>query len=235
MSVQADLCAELEPLLDSYHDNELDAGERQRVDLHLSSCQVCTGRLSSIKQLVGSLQRMPRLNLPDDFMDKLESRTKQAEQPSNVVQGPWRAWAGVGLAATAAIILLCLTFAARGPQVAETPKTQPAPQIPAPNQPSVATTAADSTAKPGPAPQAIVATQPNQLPAPGPVRTVAPEQAPASNNHKPDKAPAPAQDNHTQQQYSYAIAELPDPSRNSSFDDDLGIDTDEDGLYAINI
>lgn len=57
-------CLEITPLLDGFHDNELPESEKQVVLKHLPTCEKCRGRLGEIESLVGSLRSLPRLEMP---------------------------------------------------------------------------------------------------------------------------------------------------------------------------
>jgi hypothetical protein len=57
-------CLEITLLLDSFHDNELPENEKQLVLKHLPTCERCQGRLGEIESLVGALRSLPRLEMP---------------------------------------------------------------------------------------------------------------------------------------------------------------------------
>jgi len=52
-------CDNVREWLSPYLDDELDAGERQRVTSHLESCQACREELDSLRKTVSLVRRMP--------------------------------------------------------------------------------------------------------------------------------------------------------------------------------
>lgn len=250
MSVQADICSQLEPLLDSYHDNELDAGERQRVEAHLADCQLCTARLQDIGRLVASLKSLPPVESKPDFdafMQRVEAASQSTQTNKKVIAGPWPLAAAV--AAAAAVALLVLTFWARAPQLATNPpesSQSPAPVVaenPTTTQPKVPAAPETNPVEHNVTKQGQESPIKTAFTSPAAVSTSHQEplvtgksSATNSNVSEPGKQksePAQPQQRDSARQHSVEIAELPDP--NTSFNDDLGLETDEDGLYAINI
>lgn len=57
-------CLEIAPLLDAFHDGELPESEKPAVSSHLLTCEKCQGRLREIESLVVSLRNLPRLEMP---------------------------------------------------------------------------------------------------------------------------------------------------------------------------
>lgn len=64
-------CTDIEPLLDAFHDGELDSAERQSIEKHLAACQVCPSKLAEIGRLVTSLRSLPELKPTKDFADAI--------------------------------------------------------------------------------------------------------------------------------------------------------------------
>jgi anti-sigma factor RsiW len=60
-------CEEISPMLDAYHDGELDQSERAGVASHLSSCGKCQSKLGEIGNVVSSLKSLPRMQMPRDL------------------------------------------------------------------------------------------------------------------------------------------------------------------------
>lgn len=52
-------CDLIRELLSPYIDDELDSGERQRVDSHLESCQSCREEFDSIRKTISLVQSIP--------------------------------------------------------------------------------------------------------------------------------------------------------------------------------
>jgi anti-sigma factor RsiW len=67
MSQLSFTCEEISPMLDAYHDGELDQSERSGVASHLSLCGKCQAKLSEIGNVVSSLKNLPRLQMPHDL------------------------------------------------------------------------------------------------------------------------------------------------------------------------
>jgi anti-sigma factor RsiW len=57
-------CLEITQLLDGFRDNELPESEKQAVLTHLPTCEKCQGRLREIESVVASLRSLPRLEMP---------------------------------------------------------------------------------------------------------------------------------------------------------------------------
>jgi anti-sigma factor RsiW len=60
-------CEEISPMLDAFHDGELDQSEHAGVTLHLSLCGKCQAKLSEIGNVVSSLKSLPRMQMPRDL------------------------------------------------------------------------------------------------------------------------------------------------------------------------
>ncbi len=60
-------CMEIQYLLSSYLDGELDEGERQTVESHLSSCPSCRHGLESLRNTVNLLHSMPEVQSEKSF------------------------------------------------------------------------------------------------------------------------------------------------------------------------
>src|SRR5277367_2236110 len=67
MSLHSLTCEDISPLLDAYHDGELDKAERNSVASHLSSCPECQAKLIEIESVVSSLKNLPRLQMSRDL------------------------------------------------------------------------------------------------------------------------------------------------------------------------
>lgn len=89
MNEKQSLCIDIEPLLDAYRDKELDVVEQTSVSAHLVSCLSCQGKLADIEKIVGALKELPRLELKIDYADDLDKLLTKA-QPAKVLAPP--AW-----------------------------------------------------------------------------------------------------------------------------------------------
>jgi anti-sigma factor RsiW len=67
-------CNQIRPLLDAYHDNELEAGERAIVEAHLRICDACRRGLAGISFVVDSMGKLPAVKLKRDLSGAIESR-----------------------------------------------------------------------------------------------------------------------------------------------------------------
>jgi anti-sigma factor RsiW len=67
MSLHSITCEDISPLLDAYHDGELDKAERDNVAGHLTSCPSCQSKLVEIESVVSSLKNLPRLQITHDL------------------------------------------------------------------------------------------------------------------------------------------------------------------------
>jgi anti-sigma factor RsiW len=78
-------CSKIVPLLDAFHDGELADGEKDAVATHLHTCDSCQARLKEIEKLVASMHALPRLEMPHalqlDWKALLERR-QDAEKPA---------------------------------------------------------------------------------------------------------------------------------------------------------
>jgi hypothetical protein len=66
-------CEEIEPLLDAFHDQELNAEQREAVVSHIAGCQPCNRALSEIERVVTSLQQLPPAVCQRDFAEDFEN------------------------------------------------------------------------------------------------------------------------------------------------------------------
>lgn len=62
-----DDCAKMKPMLDAYYDGELAQHERADVDGHLSGCEACRKEVADIDRVSVSLRNLPKLQAPRDF------------------------------------------------------------------------------------------------------------------------------------------------------------------------
>lgn len=72
MSLKSATCEDVIPLLDAYHDGELDLTERQCVSSHLDGCQNCQTKLKGIESVVTSLKSLPPLQMPHDLTTSMD-------------------------------------------------------------------------------------------------------------------------------------------------------------------
>jgi len=66
-------CAQAAEMLDAFHDMELEMADAERVEAHLANCSACRRELESIEKIVASLKALPELPTKD-FADAIEAR-----------------------------------------------------------------------------------------------------------------------------------------------------------------
>jgi cytoskeletal protein RodZ len=252
-------CADIEPLLDAFHDGELGDGEKNAVGEHLAVCADCQERLGSIARLVKSLGALPTLKPARDlaalFPDQPEA------QPDKLAAVNSKRPVGLGLTGrtavglAAALLLLFLVYA--GYQESTIPKLSSAPAG-TPNSPERApeltpglnpaatgkelvmpatkATASDTPALVVHRPEQ--ATEPAVLEAPHKQverQTIDPDRMVAFESTSKDmSAPGVAQQVEFSEQETVAVANLDEVGRTNTAST-IGLATDEDGLYAIEL
>ena len=97
------------PELSAYLDGELDAGERQRVATHLSSCAPCAACLVELQALSAALKALPGETLGVDLAGVIEGRLANAPRPPAVRRRrDW--WFGLPVAIGAAASIAAGVF-----------------------------------------------------------------------------------------------------------------------------
>lgn len=242
MSNDPHTCKQISELIDAYHDGELAAAEQATVQTHLDSCIECQKLLERTQILVSNLKSIPSLQPSFDIIDKIDfdklaSTIDDVPAQDNVVSFKKRLWAGVGIAAAAAIVLAIYTpkDPTRNTTMIANQSGQSQTTVEQPTEPQIPdkTPAPDTAIK-----QVAVASLPQDNP------SVGQQPEPAKNNHllkqnhvqksskllEPQPEASPARDFNI----TPAIASLSE-SGESSCIEALGIATDEDGLYDIKI
>lgn len=120
-------CAEIELLLDAYHDAELSVAERQQIEEHLSVCSSCQSKLAEITKVVMALNGLPRLKPSRDLAAELPLEIDLPAHKSNVVSMDWLSWAATGLAAAAALVF-CIVKVGQPNQTVISPVAAPSAQ-----------------------------------------------------------------------------------------------------------
>lgn len=67
-------CKQLEDALDAYHDLELDGEQAQSVEAHLAGCATCSARLADIERVVLQIKSLPEVNLTRDLSAVIEAK-----------------------------------------------------------------------------------------------------------------------------------------------------------------
>ena len=95
-------CAEAREAVHTMLDDGLvEAGQKQRLEMHLSGCSVCRDFAEELGAIQGGLQSLPELQLPDEMLQRVWDRTTRA--------GPARSWVwsrNVAAAAAAVVVLV---------------------------------------------------------------------------------------------------------------------------------
>ena len=68
--------------LSAYLDGELRAGEKSRIERHLSSCAECRQELATLRQTVDLLRLMPEMPLPRSFLVSAEAGREAVRRPA---------------------------------------------------------------------------------------------------------------------------------------------------------
>lgn len=80
-------CRTVEKHLSEWVDGELDEASRRRVEGHLAVCRRCRARAGALEQAVRSLQKLPEIQAPPDFSERLAARLDSRGQKSRTL---WR-------------------------------------------------------------------------------------------------------------------------------------------------
>jgi hypothetical protein len=143
------------PDIELYFYNELDAGERRRVDAHLRGCAACRQRLDDLRAIRRALASRPVVDAPpagdwSGFMRRLDAAIAadpSAPRPAAVsprVATPRRGWVlrpALALAAMLALVTIGVAMAARY-------RTTPAPVVESASQAAAPTPAPELKADP---------------------------------------------------------------------------------------
>src|ERR1044071_4178006 len=94
-------CTEIGPLVEAYHDGEVDLVRHLEIENHLNSCASCTQRLEAVRQVHTALQSSNlRYNAPESLRRWAVAKGDEKVIPSNLKQWPkMRFWQPVAVAA----------------------------------------------------------------------------------------------------------------------------------------
>ena len=234
------LCQQFQLQLDAYHDGELASADKRAVEEHLSRCSDCVQTMAQIDRVVHSLKTMKPLAVSSALSARLDGIVANgaAVKPSRLPALSARLWAPAAAAAAVLLMAIGAHFLPgnNAPVTAQLPAAGPhlGSQL---SQPPVAEVA--RTAQPEQLP-IIEKKQAHDLQKP---LVAEKPDAPVSKERSPGAASAPEVASKPEQQSATAPApapahaagdELADlPSTPSSFNEALGVSTDEDGLYDI--
>jgi len=243
MNLPTSKCADIEPLLDAYLDGELSALEKADVDAHLSVCERCAAELASIARVVASLKTLPHLEPARDLTEDLDALIAASKRRQLVVHPA--AWVAIAAAAALAVVAYRLipgvgTVGAVAHKPDQGGATYHVRQSGEPqSRPEGAVGPVTKDADPAPA--VVPAPSPSavQTASVPPARTSLPERGgepPGSEpvRETPGQTPAVSNGDELFDGGSVAVAVL-DQGGQLCVTEDLGLETDEDGLYALKI
>jgi hypothetical protein len=104
---------EILPQLAAYHDGELTAAEKQKLESHLEDCPACRQRLSDWGALDRALLELPEPDLAGDGLvveTLAEIKRREAPVVRPAVPGPRRAWILWPVAAAAVVVLAAISI-----------------------------------------------------------------------------------------------------------------------------
>jgi anti-sigma factor RsiW len=114
-------CDHVDSLLSAYVESEASPAETRFVDEHLALCTRCRSQLHEMRSLLQLLSETPRVQVGDDFTERVLARTRGRE-PSGLTEpvvtplpAPRSMWAAP-LAAAAAFALVLLATTLLGPR-----------------------------------------------------------------------------------------------------------------------
>ncbi|MGD9684600.1 MAG: zf-HC2 domain-containing protein [Candidatus Obscuribacterales bacterium] len=242
-------CKKINDLLDPYLDSELPGdSDIALVENHLAGCVSCRDQLTRLKSASDAIKSLPPLTMESDLSEDLSFLEKGRD---NVVafkgdrSKQIYAWAG---ALAAALVLSLLSYAALN----QSSQPEPVVAVKTPEQQPVASVKVQPD-RHEPAPPAVASVQEHQ-PDGVEVASTGPAVAPSKKDNRPEEKPAPAiADNHSDRSGGKAPPAVAvktvtcpgellsteaviayDGEEDSGFVD-LGISTNEDGLYAIKL
>lgn len=232
-------CKEVEELISAYRDNELSTDERKMVDDHLPSCAKCRDELQAIDRVARSLKTLPQAELGRDLADDIVKLIGKSPKENVVPFQQRNKWIGFGVAAAAVALIAgvgtLMSQGGNGPSVADKVPEQVAPNKGTQDvvQQEVATQV----------PQQVKQESPVQTPS---VATVQQGETISAEKKQPELiAQQPAKNNsknalkvRMQSAATINYDDLSDDEAVVAFQEDsvfdqIGVSTDEDGLYAI--
>lgn len=253
-------CEQVRELLHDFHDAELSAKDHDSVQGHLDGCAACRSSLAEIQSLAALLKSLPRQEMTRDFADVLADRIDSGEDQGKVLQFK-ASPVLIGVAAAACIMVLAFsvphmsnTDSGDTPQVANSDR-EGQPSAPATGSVNVASVASVDQKADGSL-ERLTETSDEDGASSAPVTKVLPEKVaevkksesvPSKAIAKVDeKAPdvvalrpvesAPVQQEKEQVQLlaNEAVVAFDGDEPDNLFSQ-MGVGTDEDGLYAIKL
>ncbi|MBX9694385.1 MAG: zf-HC2 domain-containing protein [Cyanobacteria bacterium] len=256
-------CSAVEPLLSAHLDHELSADEKPMVEKHLGSCHNCQSELNDLEIVFKSLSAVPRMNLDRDLADEIvakivseqkEEKVPAASTSAKILQfKPRTIWA-IGAIACAFGLLFIAPLTTSTSNTPVTVATKQPSNTVQPNQ-NKGTDASEKVAEvrqnPVEKTPESVDSQKKDSSATGNQHVMTPQHEIASGGtdrtSKPAIATLPKPDAKANARTNNAfspsdlvkaqesVVAYAEPFDDSNMFEDLGISTDEDGLYAIKL
>ncbi|MEA1986903.1 MAG: hypothetical protein U9N76_05385 [Candidatus Marinimicrobia bacterium] len=70
-------CYNFEEIISDYLEGKISHSTKIEADKHLEQCSVCKSKLEDMKEIVASLNRLPKLKTSDDFNERLMERIEK--------------------------------------------------------------------------------------------------------------------------------------------------------------
>ncbi|HEY9870843.1 MAG TPA: zf-HC2 domain-containing protein [Candidatus Obscuribacterales bacterium] len=259
MSVRESDCTKIEPLLDAFRDGELASAERQAVEQHLRACFTCQSKLADIERVVSTLKTLPRVGAPRDFSQNIDAILAR-RHPAKVMSIRPVVWGSLGAAAAAAVAVFVFKLVPGiSPAGVVAHRSVPGTRAASPYEKPDSAQQREIAAQ---GPQPGVTTPPQQPEdsdsrsllasgtqekQPDKLATAPPGEQQAATGGKAGAADRPAAQQRTVPVYSGAVVAVDeDPlggegaalvafaeGDQTTITEAIGLETDEDGLYAI--
>lgn len=112
MNAPMSTCSVIDALLSDYFEGTLDAGDRTRVERHLSVCRRCARLVSELEGITQAARALPPLEVPRDLWPAVAARIQApvvAMRPAMTARDRWTRLAAHWRAAAAAVVLVAGT------------------------------------------------------------------------------------------------------------------------------
>jgi anti-sigma factor RsiW len=242
-------CKKIEPLLDAFVDSELEPPLVKEVESHLSSCSACQDKLASIQKVIASLKALPKIGPTRDLSQDLEKLI--AAKKKKKVLPLKRIFVLSACAALVLLMILAIFLQTNNAPETALNKNQAKPNVIAviPSgkniiaesqtaQSNLQTTEEDQSQKElnprGNLSPTIAQKSPNQLPP-----KLKPTNIESPSDNKPPETPNTNDSNSSKVNSKFALQdeelEIATLNERDNTANQIGIATDEDGLYAIKL
>jgi hypothetical protein len=99
-------CEQIKLMLDAFHDGELNESEHAEVERHLAGCASCQSDRAAIAAVAASLKSLPTLSPKMDVAANIEHLIATRTKPAQTLVPKPIMWSAVGIAAAAALVLI---------------------------------------------------------------------------------------------------------------------------------